>query len=125
MTKFKITTDIRKMLLNNTGLTAYVENRIYPIIAPENTTGDTILYYREQYSRGQNQMGPYGDTCQVMLIVISDNYDKSTEIVELINNIVEGTHKDSSGNTYKCNLKDSTEDFEDQKYIQVLLFEIR
>ena len=124
-TKFNITTDIRKLLTANTGLTANVSSRIYPIVAPEGTVGDMVLYYRDQYSKEYTQMGIYSENCKVFLAIVSDNYDKSIQIVQLVNDIIEGVHTDSKGEKYECRLMDSTEDFQDFKYLQILLFEIK
>lgn len=57
--KFKITSIIRQMLIDDEILRNYisatvdgeVEYKIYPIVAPEGTVGDFIVYYREQYSK--------------------------------------------------------------------------
>lgn len=124
-TKFSITTDIRKLLVANTGLTSMVGSNIYPLIAPEAVTGDTVLYYRDSYNKEQVQMGVYNDNCRVFICVVSDNYDRSIQIAENINDIIEGEHLNKDGYKYTCNLVDSTEDYEDKKYLQILLFQIK
>ena len=63
--KFKITSIIRQMLIDDEILRNYIsvtvdgeiEYKIYPIVAPEGTAGDFIVYYREQYSKKYIKMG--------------------------------------------------------------------
>ena len=49
-TKFFVCTEIRKMLLEDPELNELVGTKIYPIVAPEGTKGDYIVYVRDQYS---------------------------------------------------------------------------
>lgn len=124
-TKFSITTDIRKLLIENVELQSIINNNIFPILAPEGTTGDFIIYYRDKYGKEYTNYGVSNEHCTVWIGAISDNYDRSQRIAELINEATEGKHKNTSGYDYECRLLDSTEDFEDKKYIQILVFEIK
>lgn len=65
-------------------------------------------------------MGLFSQQCRVFINVVSDNYDRSQDIAELILGVLEGDRS----NGLRIRLKDSTEDYEDKKFIQVLLFEI-
>lgn len=124
-TKFSITTDIRKLLIENVELKSIVNNNIFPILAPEGTTADFIIYYRDKYGKEYANFGIFNEHCTVWIAAVSDNYDRSQTIAELINEAVEGKHNNTSGYEYECRLIDSTEDFEDKKYIQILVFEIK
>lgn len=124
-TKFSITTDIRKLLIENVELQSIINSNIFPILAPEGTTGDFIIYYRDKYSKEYVQRGIINEQCTVWIGAVSDNYDRSQRIAQLINEAIEGNHKNTSGYDYECRLLDSTEDFEDKKYIQILVFEIK
>lgn len=123
--KFSITTDIRNILIGNSGITQMVGNNIYPIIAPENTTGDIILYYRDEYGKEYtNGNVIVNENCKIFIAILSENYDRSIQITEKVNELIEGTHLNKNNYKYNCRLIDSTEDFEDKKYIQILLFQI-
>ena len=122
--KFSITTDIRKLLLQDAELSILVGTNIFPVIAPEDTTGDIIVYYRHQYSKQYAGDIEVLDTCKIFFAIVSDNYDRSIKIAQTVNNIIEGTHYNSDNYGYKCHLADSTEDFSDKKYIQILLYNI-
>jgi len=70
-------------------------------------------------------MGVYNDNCKVYVTIVSDSYDRSQEIAEAVNNALEGTFFQNTDNQIQVRLSDSTEDYADNKYIQVLLFEIQ
>ena len=129
--KFKITSIIRQMLIDDEILRNYisvtidgeVEYKIYPIVAPEGTAGDFIVYYREQYSKKYNKMGVHEQSCLVALAVISDDYDSAQNIADRINAILDGKHPDYD--IQEIQLEDSTEHFEEGKYMQILLFNVK
>lgn len=119
--KFKVTTLIRSILLADKRLTEIIEDKIFPVIAPKDTTGDFVLYNRDEYSIDRTQMGIATQTCKVYINAISEDYDRSQDIAALVFEILEGTF---SNPEMRIRLVDSTEDYEEGKYIQVLLFSI-
>ena len=120
--KFKITTKVRKALIDNAEIYSIVGEQIFPITAPKDTKGDFIIYQRDEYSKEWTKMGVASESCKVYINAISADYKQSQEMAYQINEALEGTHTDSG---MDIRLVDSTEDFEDSKYIQVLLFEIK
>jgi hypothetical protein len=122
--KFNITTNIRKILINDNDLVELVGNKIYPIDAPDGVKGDFILYERNQYFKEYTSMGVAGEKCYVFLTIVSDDYDRSIVIVNMVNDLVEGIHQNEKNQYFECRLTDSTEVFEDKKYKQILLFKI-
>lgn len=129
--KFKVTTKIRARLLATPTIMAMVDPNdpndpnnkgVYPLVAPKDTKGDFIIYQRDEYSKAYTQMGIVGQSCKVFVNAVSDDYDRSQELAYQINETLEGRHV-----TLKMDVKlvDSTEEFADGKYIQVLLFEIK
>ena len=119
--KFKVTTKVRKRLLDKAEITALVGTKIFPVVAPKDTEGDFIIYQRDEYSKDRTKMGIASQRCRVYVNAISEDYDRSQEIAYQINEGLEGKHLKLN---MDVKLIDSTEDFEDGKYIQVLLFEI-
>ena len=65
-------------------------------------------------------MGITTQVCKVYINVVSSDYDRGQDIAELIFGILQGDYSDGM----KIQLVDSTEDYADKKYIQVLLFSI-
>lgn len=120
--KFKITTRVRTALLASSEIVSMVGNQIFPIVAPKDTLGDFIIYQRDEYSKQYTQMGISNQSCRVYVNAISDSYDRSQELAYQINESLEGIHTNLN---MDVKLVDSTEDFEDDKYIQVLLFDIQ
>lgn len=123
--KFRIGTTIRKILIENEEVKKLVGEKIFPLVAPQSTEGDLIVYYRDEYSKDYTNMGVYNDNCKVFVTIVSDNYDRSQEIAEAVDNALEGTFFQNTDNQIQVRLSDSTEDYADNKYIQVLLFEIQ
>lgn len=117
--KFKITTKIRALLLKNETLQETVGSKIFPLRADIDTDGDFITYSREQYSVERDKFGIDKQICEVAIVAVSEDYDRSQEIVEAIFDSVEGEH---DGDVFQ--LKDSTEDFANNKYIQVSLYSV-
>lgn len=120
--KFKITTKVRAALLAKSEISDIIGERIFPVVAPKNTKGDFIIYQRDEYSKDYSKMGIIGQSCRVYVNAISEDYDRSQELAYQINEALEGIHRDLG---MDVKLVDSTEDFEDNKYIQVLLFDIK
>ena len=120
--KFKVTTKIRTALLERPEIVAMVEDRISPIVAPKDTVGDFITYQRDEYSKEYTKMGISEQKCRVYVNAISEDYDRSQELAYQINESLEGVHPDLN---ISVELVDSTEDFEDNKFIQILLFDIK
>jgi hypothetical protein len=123
--KWNVGNDIREILLADETLAGVIGTNIYPCIAPEKTEGDFILYNREKYSKTYTKMGIVEDECQVVLSIISDDYDTSVAIAAQVDNLLIGKHTREDGYTLTISLKDSTETFADNKYVQTMLFEIK
>ena len=123
--KWAIGNDVREMLLANTALTQYVGNNIYPLIAPENTEGEFIIYQRDKYKKEWTKIGVYEDVCHLLVTLIADNYDNAIFLASQIDNTLTGKHTKDTGEKIDINLIDSTESFDDNKYIETLLFEIK
>ena len=52
MNMFKITAEIRSLLLQNEEIKGFVGERVFPIMAPEDTVGDFIVYQRDELKAG-------------------------------------------------------------------------
>lgn len=123
--KWRVGNDIRSILLADEGVFSIVGNHIYPCVAAENTIGDFIVYSRQKYSKDSVKMGVYEDECEVAVVGISDNYDNAIDLAEKIDLALTGTHITDDGHRIDIMLIDSTEVFDDNKYIETLLFRIK
>lgn len=119
--KISITNRVRNILLSSSEVRGYVGEKIFPLIAPEGTDGDFILYQRDQYRIDRTKMGICRQEAKVFINIVSANYDRSQQIAEAVFNCLDGEF----GNPVTViHLEDSTEDYTDGKYVQVLLFSI-
>lgn len=127
--KWSVGNIVREILMQDQDVNALVGDKIFPLIAQENVEGDFIIYHRAQYSKQSTKMGVYEDECKLALTVVSDNYDSAIAIAAALDNALFGQHTwtNDNGDTFKVNisLDDSTEDFDDNKYIEVLIFNIK
>lgn len=123
--KWNIGNIVREFLLSDEDIKGQVGNNIFPIVAPEDTTGDFIVYRRMQYSKQTVKMGVYQDTCMIAVVALSDNYDKSVELASKIDNALTGKRLLENGYKLQLELTDSTEMYEDNKYIQTIIFTIK
>lgn len=119
---FKITTELRAILLEDEEIIDLIDDKIYPIIAPEDTDGSFIVYQRDGYKQVYSKYGVAEQIPIVNIAAISDNYDCSQVLASLIYNSLSGKFRDPD---IHIQLEDSTEDFIDSKFIQVLQFSIK
>ena len=69
-------------------------------------------------------MGVYEDECTLAVIAVSDNYDSAIALASKIDNALTGSHQ-FEGYKLTIRLEDSSEVFEDNRYIETLLFNIK
>lgn len=128
-TKFKVTTVIRKFLMNNDTLKLLVGNRIYPIISIEQAgEGDFIVYQRESYSQMKTKQGIYDQQVSIFISCVSSDYDTSQELAEQVYLCLQDIYNYIDEETgiiiNHIDLEDSTEDYAGGRYIQVLKFRV-
>ena len=123
--KWFIGNDIRALLLKNEEIVNQVGSNVFPLIAPENTIGDFIVYMRNKYNKIAVKQGIYQDECEVAVVGISDNYDDALALASKIDNALTGQHTLDNGVRLMITLADSTETFDDDKYIETLIFTIK
>lgn len=117
---------IRDILIADQDVYEQVGNHIYPLVAAENTKGDFIVYLRQKYGRSYVKQGIYEDECEVAVVAISENYDNAVKLASNIDAALSGRHtNDEDGCTVDIMLLDSTETFDDNKYIETLVFSIK
>lgn len=119
--KFSITNEIRAILLENPAVSAVVGDKIFPLVAPKDTTGDFIIYQRDEYSIDRAKMGMITQKCRVYINAVSEDYDRGQQLAAAIFEALEGNFTEPD---MRIQLVDSTEDYEAGKYIQILLFSI-
>lgn len=122
MNMFKIVAEVRAILLESEKIVAMVGKKVFPIIADENTVGDFIVYQRDGYKQEMTKMGVAQQMPIVFVSAVSADYGRSIELASLIYDALSGDYRDPD---ISIRLEDSTEDFIDKKFIQVLQFSIK
>lgn len=118
---FKVTNELRELLLGNPDITALVGENIYPIIAPADTTGNFIVYQRDGYKEQGTKTGVAWRRPLVNIACVSSNYEDSQNIARLVCDCLCGDFEEPY---MHIELEDSTEDFDSKKYIQLIQFSI-
>ena len=122
MDMFKITTEVRALLLDNPNIVSLIEDKIFPVIAPESTEGDFITYQRDGYKQVYTKYGVADQIPYVNVVAVSDDYNRDQELAVLIYDTLSGDFRNPD---MHIQLEDSTEDFIDGKFIQILQFSIQ
>lgn len=121
MNIFTVTTEIREILMRSETIQELVGEKIFPIVAPENTEGDFICYQRDGYKQTISKMGVAQQSPQIYINIVSEDYDRTIQIAAAVREELEGEYQ----NPYmRIEMEDSSEDYEQDKFIQVLLFTI-
>lgn len=121
MNKLAITTEVRAILLADEAVSNMIGEKIFPIVAPTGTEGDFIIYQRDGYKQEYSKMGVVRQIPTVFVNAVSDDYDRSLQLASLIYGALEGEFDNPN---MTIHLEDSTEDYSDGKYFQVLQFSV-
>lgn len=113
-------------LLSIDSIKSVVSNKVYPLIAPLNTTFPYIVFQRTSTPYGTKD-NIYQDNVNIEIIAVSDNYDKSVELAELIRNELEGKRNINIEEFRIASIKliDSSESYSNDAYLQSLTFNFR
>mgnify|MGYP006878441016 FL=1 len=120
--KFKIITEVVKLLRESEEPAAMVGPKIFPIVAPEGTVGDFVSYQRDGLDIESSKMGTALQRSYFYINGVSDDYDRSLDIADTIYDTLEG---DFVNPDMRIRLTDYTEDYVDKKFLQVLQFSIQ
>lgn len=120
-TGISILKSIYKLLSANVELTSIVGNRMYPIIANEDTIFPFIIYQRDSVSAEYTKDWRTNDNINISINIASTTYNQSIDIAELVRTAIEGKRVD---NINTIRLTGCDEDFVENTYIQSLHFSV-
>lgn len=121
--KFTAVRAVVKILREAAGVRAFgVERKIFPLVAPEGTDGDFLVYQRDGYERQDTKMGIALQQSVIYVIAVSMDYDRSLSLAEAVYTALEGDHPDED---VRIRLEDYSEEYADKKFLQVLRFTIQ
>lgn len=113
-------------LLSVDNIKSVVNNKVYPLIASLNTSFPYIVFQRTS-TPFSNKDNVYQDNVNIEIIAVSDNYDKSVELAELIRNELEGKRNITVEEFRIASIKlvDTSESYSNDAYLQSLTFNFR
>ena len=124
MSMISIAKDLRPILLSKENLTAMVGDNIFPLYAPEDTTGDFILYQRTKGGSYVTQMSVSAEWCEVTFNVVSGGYGKGIDIAEELRKALQDVYVDDN----QLVMSDTREEIVGEgnvvKYVQILVFTV-
>lgn len=103
---------INDLLKAHAPLTAFVGEKIYPIVIPENAIFPVVIYQRS-FENSQTKDGIGNSKSTVTITVLAKDYTPSIDISTACHNALKSEAKLMSG----------TEDYADGIFAQVLIFE--
>lgn len=117
---------IYQILSGDTTIKSYVNDKIYPIFAPDETLNPFIVYERKNVNAFYTKDGLTYDEATISVSVVSDNYTECVTIanavrtaLELINGIYNGIE------IYQSLFSGVTEDFGIDGFITTIDFTIK
>lgn len=121
MDSLKVGKVIFSLLNGNSDLTAFVNNKIYPIIVEKETTFPFIVYKRNNIIPDYTKDFHFKDNVIIDIICVSTNYAESIEIAGIVRNILEDKRYDD---IQSIKLESADEDYTDDAYVQTLSFNL-
>lgn len=118
---FRVMANVVRLLETNEALSAAVGERIYPLVAPLNTSGDCITYQRDGVELVSSKMQGFAMFKVFFFIsIFSDDYSRGLALSDEVYRALVGSH-----DGFKVEFHDLTESLIDQKFVQILKFSIK
>ena len=116
---------IRAILLENEEVAART-NKVFPV-ATDSAELPYILYRRTALSaKPQKQGQPGADEIQVEVICFTERYGEGVELAEAVRAALDFTTAEHDGQVMRgCYLVDSEEAYQDDAFVQQLLFNVK
>lgn len=117
---------IYELLSGNTDIAAKISNKIFPLIATNNTSFPFIIYKRTNiipaYTKDRFSAN---DTLMMDVVIASDKYNEAIELADLVRNTLEGKRGTFANiQVDDIRLVSADEDYNEDTYIQQLTFKI-
>ena len=120
MKNFKIGKEIKRILSEDVAVTAYIGNKIFPLIADNGTLFPFLTYKRTGYRPYDNK--DYTDEAVYMdIMIVSQTYNESVDIADTVADCLNRT---STELINYISIQNIREDYIDDSYVQVISIEI-
>lgn len=101
-----------------------VNNRCYPLIAENGTSYPFIIYQRDSFDSMFCKDGVYEDEVNVSVKVVTDTYNAGIDLAQSVREAMTFNNYTSEGGTYTSLMVQADEEFNNDAYIQTLIFRI-
>ena len=103
-----------------------IKNKVFPIVSPSETTFPFLVYRRKGFEELSTKDKLYAESTLVELIIITDKYEESIELAELVRSTLENEKGIINNiNVDKIEVIDAFEDFTENAYLQNLTIKIK
>lgn len=116
---------IYSLLTEDSELSSIIYQKVYPLVADNNTTFPYVVYQRNGLQNKQSTKDGYcEDSCNYTVVAVSNKYDEVIEIANHIRRILERlTIVTDDVTLYNNKLIGADEQYSDNAYIQRLNFQ--
>lgn len=122
--KLSVTFDLLDLMLANEKLSSMVNGQIFPLVAPEDTTGDFIIYARTDGGTQMNMMCASDEWCELTYNVVTSKYMRGIEIAETLRAALQDITIDKEPMILTKTKEDYVGEGNLIKYVQILVFSV-
>lgn len=121
MTAISINKHIYSILANDEVLKGLVGEKIYPLVAEEETTFPFIIFRRNSIQTEYTKDGRVNDTVEISITAVANDYITTVNILERVRELIECNRS----LFISAKLTNVSEDYIDNAYIQEIIFSIK
>ena len=121
MTAISINKHIYSILVNDEVLKGLVGEKIYPLVAEEETTFPFIIFRRNSIQTEYTKDGRVNDTVEISITAVANDYVTTVNILERVRELIECNRS----LFISAKLTNVSEDYIDNAYIQEIIFSIK
>lgn len=115
---------IRAMLIEDSEVMARA-NKVFPVVE-DNAELPYIVYRRTQLEQDPTKRGRGADTVGIEILCYTKGYTEGVELAEAVRGALDGAQGESDGLVMRsCYLADSEEAWQDDAYVQQLVFNVK
>lgn len=116
---------VKEILYRDEALNNLVKNKVFPIIAEENTTFPFIVYRRNSIRKASTKDYVNDEIASVDVVIACDKYSQSVEIAEIVRFVLEhGGYEGENFSVDNITLSNASEQYMQNTYIQTLTFDV-
>ncbi len=116
---------IRNILVNDESVMA-IANKVFPVVV-DNATLPYVAYRRSRLEHNPSKAGsPGADAVHIDVNCYASTYQESIELAEAVRSALDYANGETEDICMRgCRLSDASETYEDDAFVQSLIFEVR